>query len=164
MTWSFVIQPPFIALASIDRLDLLGHILGEISVAEAVVEECARCGPIPVPCLRSLPWVKVYPDLPPGDGSLVLDLGRGEQQTILLARYHGAELVVIDERRARNLAEYLGLRVTGTLGLLAKAKVSGLIPSFRAAAAAMRDQGLYFSRGLIERLGCQLGETSESRQ
>ena len=153
---------PFIALASIDRLDLLGRILAEVSVAEAVVEECARGGPIPVPCLRTLPWVKVYSDLPLGDGSPVLDLDWGEQQTILLARHHRAELVVIDERRARNLAEYLGLRVTGTLGLLAKAKVSGLIPSFRAAAAAMHDQGLYFSQGLIDRLGQRLGETRGS--
>jgi uncharacterized protein len=130
---------PFIALASIDRLDLLHQVLGDISVADAVVEECARGGPIPVPALRNLPWITVYPDLPPKDWSAVLDLDRGEQQTLLLARHHGSDLVVIDERRARNLAEYLGLRVTGTLGILAKAKASGLIPSFRRAAAAMHD-------------------------
>lgn len=157
----FCNMTPFIALASIDRLDLLEQILGEVSVADAVVEECAQGGLILVPSLRHLPWVKVYPDLPPEDWSIVLDLDWGEQQTILLARHHGCELVVIDERRARNLAEHLGLRVTGTLGILAKAKVSGLIPSFRAAAAAMHDQGLYFSRGLIERLGNQLGEAIE---
>ncbi len=155
---------PFIALASIDRLDLLGEILGEFCVAEVVAEECAQGGPIPVPCLRRLSWVKVYPDLPPADWSLVLDLDRGEQQSILLARHHGAELVVIDERRARHLAEHLGLRVTGTLGILAKAKAEALIPSFRAAAVAMQHQGLYFSRGLIERLAHQLGETTGSIQ
>ncbi len=149
---------PFIALASIDRLDLLQQVLGHISVANAVAEKCARGGPIPVPALRNLPWIKVYPDLPPKDWSAVLDLDRGEQQTLLLARHHGSDLVVIDERRARNLAEYLGLRVTGTLGILAKAKASGLIPSFREAAAAMHDQGIYYSQRLIDRLAHRLNE------
>lgn len=152
---------PFIALASIDRLELLHQVLGDISVAEAVVEECAQGGPIPVPILRALPWVTVYPDLSPKEWSAVLDLDRGEQQTLLLARHHGSELVVMDERRARNLAEYLGLRVTGTLGILAKAKANGLIPSFREAAAAMRDQGIYYSQGLIDRLAHQVDETIE---
>ncbi|KAA6187491.1 DUF3368 domain-containing protein [Thiohalocapsa marina] len=149
---------PFIALASIDRLELLHQVLGTISVAESVVEECEQGGPIAVPGLRSLPWVTVYSDLPPKDWSAVLDLDRGEQQTLLLARHHGSDLVVIDERRARSLAEYLGLRVTGTLGTLAKAKACGLIPSFREAATAMRDQGMYYSQGLIDRLAHRLGE------
>ena len=148
---------PLIALASIDRLDLLHQVLGDIAVAQAVSEECAQGGPISVPSLRRLAWITVYPDLPP-DESMILDLDRGEKQTILLARHHGGDLVVIDERRARGLAEYLGLRVTGTLGILARAKASGLIPSFREAAIAMHDQGIYYSRGLIDRLAERLGE------
>jgi predicted nucleic acid-binding protein len=67
--------------------------------------------------------------------------------------------VVIDERRARNLAEYLGLRVTGTLGILTKAKANGMIPSFREAAGAMRRQGIFYSQGLIDRLAHRVGET-----
>jgi predicted nucleic acid-binding protein len=64
---------PFIALASIDRLELLHQVLGRISVAQAVVEECAQGGPIPVPALQSLPWVTVHPDLSPNEWSTVLD-------------------------------------------------------------------------------------------
>jgi predicted nucleic acid-binding protein len=154
---------PFIALASIDRLNLLHQVLGDIAVAQAVAEECAQGGPISVPCLQRLPWVSLYPDLP-SDESMILDLDRGEKQTILLARHHGSDLVVIDERRARSLAEYLGLRVTGTLGILVKAKASGFIPSFREAAAAMRGQGIYYSQGLIDRLGERLGEIGDRLQ
>jgi len=151
---------PFIALASIDRLELLHQVLGDISVAEAVVEECALGKPIPVPALRTLPWVTVHPDLSPNEWSTVLDLDRGEQQTLLLARHHESDLVVIDERRARNLAEYLGLRVTGTLGILAKAKANGMILSFREAADAMRTQGIFYSQGLIDRLSHRVDETN----
>jgi predicted nucleic acid-binding protein len=35
---------PFIALASIDQLGLLPQIFGKISVAEAVIDECAEGG------------------------------------------------------------------------------------------------------------------------
>jgi predicted nucleic acid-binding protein len=77
---------PLIALASIDRLELLHQVLGDISVAEAVVEEWALGGPMPVPALRTLPCATVYPDLSPNEWLTVLDLDRGEQQTLPLAR------------------------------------------------------------------------------
>lgn len=66
--------------------------------------------------------------------------------------------VIIDERLARSIAEYLGLKVTGTLGVLVKAKALGLISSFQEAALAMRQQGLYYSEGLITRLAQALRE------
>ena len=44
------------------------------------------------------------------------------------------------------------------LGVLAKAKASGLIPSFYAAAQGMREQGIHYSDGLITRLAQHLGE------
>jgi hypothetical protein len=58
----------------------------------------------------------------------------------------------------RNLAEYLGLNVTGTLGVLLKAKQMGLIESFSESAEAMRRQGVYFSDALIQRLASRIGE------
>lgn len=151
---------PFIALASIGRLELLSQVIGDISVADAVAEECAEGGPISVPPLRDLSWVTVHPDLPPREWTAVLDLDRGEQQTLLLARHYASELVIIDERRARTIGEYLGLRITGTLGILAKAKTDGLLPSFREAAAAMQALGMYYSQGLIDRLAERLGENN----
>lgn len=62
---------------------------------------------------------------------------------ISLARKYGATRVIIDERLGRRVAEYLQLSVTGTLGVLAKAKSTGLIPSFHESALAMRQQGIY---------------------
>jgi predicted nucleic acid-binding protein len=56
------------------------------------------------------------------------------------------------------LAEYLGLKVTGTLGILVKAKTAGLIPSFRAEAEKMRKQGIFYHLGLIDRLASHIGE------
>ena len=89
---------------------------------------------------------------------VLLELDRGEKQTIILARKYAAHRVIIDERLGRRIAEYLGLNVTGTLGVLAKAKSAGLIPSFHEAAQAMRQQGIHYNAGLISRVALHLGE------
>jgi len=50
---------PFIALASVGKLDLLPTLFSTVYVVEDVVEECAQGGPIPLPDLSELPWIKL---------------------------------------------------------------------------------------------------------
>lgn len=149
---------PFIALASIDQLDLMRQLFGRIHVAESVIDECAEGGRILVPNLRTLDWVIPVEDEAIAALPVLFELDRGEKQTIVLARKYDATRVIIDERLGRRVAEYFGLNVTGTLGVLAKAKSIGLIPSFNEAAQAMRRQGIYYNAGLISRLSKHLGE------
>lgn len=149
---------PFIALAQVDLLDLLPALFERIHVVPAVIDECAYGGPIHVPPLRSLPWIVPSEILSGPMPTALLELGGGERDTIGLALADRAGLVVMDERLGRRLAEYLGLRVTGTLGVLAKAKTEGLIESFRKPAHAMRRQGIYFHTGLIDHIAKRLGE------
>jgi len=149
---------PLLALASIGRLALLPSLLDRIFIVKSVLDECSAGGPITVPDLSALDWVTVIEPLPglslPGG----MDLGEGEKDTLTMARQMNADLVLIDERAARALCEYLGLRVTGTLGLLLKAKQQGLVPSFRSAAEAMQEKGIFYSSPLIERLAHHIGE------
>ncbi|MGH8553462.1 MAG: DUF3368 domain-containing protein [Methylococcales bacterium] len=143
---------PFIALASIGRLDLMPKLFGKIHVAAAVIEECAEGGRILVPNLCELEWIVPVEDSQATRLPVQFELDRGEKQTIELALARKADKVIMDERLGRRYAEYSGLSVTGTLGVLMKAKSVGLIASFRAAAQAMRTEGIYFNAGLIERL------------
>ena len=64
----------------------------------------------------------------------------------------------IDEKIGRNMAEYLGLHVTGTLGILLKAKQQGLIPSFIESVKAMQNRGIYFHEALLQKLAKTVAE------
>lgn len=148
----------FIALASIGQLPLMPRIFGKIHVAEAVIEECAEGGRIIIPDLRKLDWIIPVTNLPVAPQSVLFELDHGEKQTITLALKHKADKVIIDERIGRRIGEYLGLSITGTLGVLTKAKEMHLITSFRDAATAMQRQGIFFNTALIERLALHLKE------
>lgn len=127
-------------------------------MAESVLAECEEGGKIVVPDLRKLSWIEVVPDEENLSLPVQFELDRGEKQTIALALKHHAEVVIIDERIGRRMAEYFGLHVTGTLGVLARAKASGLIPSFYDAASEMSKQGIFYNHDLIVRLAAHLGE------
>lgn len=149
---------PFIALSCIGRLDLLPRIFAKVHVSASVIEECTEGGPILVPDLRRLEWIIPVEDESESKLPVLFELDRGEKQTILLARKYNADRVLIDERLGRRIAEYLGLNVSGTLGVLAKAKSLGLIPSFLDAAQAMQQQGIRYNSALIVRIAQHLGE------
>ncbi len=151
---------PFISLCSVELLHLLPSIFGEVVVAPSVVDECHEGGRIFVPDLANLPWVKVQPVENETRLPALFELDRGERDTLLLAAMQVKALVIMDEKLGRNMAEYMGLQVTGTLGVLAKARVQGLIPSFSQAASRMREQGIYFHEGLVNRIATRLGEVN----
>jgi predicted nucleic acid-binding protein len=151
---------PFIALSSVGLLHVLPSIFGEIVVAPSVVDECSEGGRILVPDLKSLSWIKVQAVQSDMRLPVLFELDRGERDTLLLAALSPKALVIIDERLGRNMAEYMGLQVTGTLGVLAKARTLGLIPSFLQAAHGMREQGIYFQEGLVNRIAARVGEAN----
>lgn len=83
---------------------------------------------------------------------------KGEKATLLAAQESNAGLTLMDEKIGRNVAEYLGLAVMGTLGILLRARKHELIPSFRQAASQMQLQGIYFNAALINRLATTVDE------
>ena len=78
-----------------------------------------------------------------------LNLGKGEADVIALASQTGLK-VVIDDSKARKVAEDMGLRLTGTIGVLIKAERLGLIRSAHDKVTELRDKGFYVSEELLE--------------
>ena len=93
---------------------------------------------------------------------LLAHLDCGEAEVIALAQERQADLVLLDEKEAREFAERLGLRVLGTLGLLVWAKREGLITVVREQLDALkRKAGFRISSELYRRVLEEVGELSE---
>lgn len=125
---------PLIALSAVGRLELLKDLFGTVLIPEAVYAEVARTG-AGLPGEREVgeaDWITVRPV---GNAGLVrvlgLDLDPGESEAIVLAMESGADLLLVDERKARRVASQLGLNVVGTIGLLVLAKQKGLLTAIR---------------------------------
>lgn len=69
-----------------------------------------------------------------------------------------ADLVIIDDNAAKKTAKYLGLTVTGTLGVLIKAKQSGIISSVKNAITKIQSNGFYINENILKLALKQAGE------
>jgi len=81
-------------------------------------------------------------------------LGAGERDALVLAEELHADLVLVDEDKGRQIARALGLRVTGTLGVLAIAAEQGLI-DLPSALTQLQATDFYVTQGLIDALLAQ---------
>lgn len=123
-----------IHLARINRFDLLHRLYSKITVPEAVwretvVEGEGRPGASEMQVARASGWVEVV-SVAPDTGTRRLlrqALDAGEADALALTDQIGADLVLLDESAARQQAEDLGLRKTGTVGVLLRAKREGFI-------------------------------------
>lgn len=151
---------PLIALSMVGQLDLLKNLYQRVLVPDVVIREVMAGGPgLPgVPEVRSASWLeRVHQPAP--EPLLAFELGAGESAVIATAHHLEARLVLIDERRARRIAEQAyKLRVKGSAGILVSAKKAGLIPAVGPLLEAMVRQGYFLSHRLVERAIQEAGE------
>ncbi len=131
-----------IALERINITDVLCRVYSHIIVPEAVISEF---GPISIDCYSSEKVKSPMLKLLVSD----LNLGRGEAESIALASESGLR-VLLDDLRARKVAENLDLKVTGTIGILLKAESLALIDNAYDKAKELREKGFYISDQLLD--------------
>lgn len=124
---------PLQYLHQLNRLSLLSDLVERIIVPPAVLREleAGRAAGVDLPEVGGLKWVTVREPISIRALPLVQDLGPGETAVLLLALEAADAIMVLDDLLARRVAGSLGLRFTGTLGLLLDAKKSGLIQAVR---------------------------------
>ena len=145
---------PLSNLASIDRLDLLKSQFSEVRIPSAVADElAAHPNPTALALLHSAlgNWIQI---VKPQDTPLYRMLRRqvdpGEAEAIALAVDLNADIVIIDEQEGRALARQVNLSVTGTLGILLRAKRSGLIQLIKPEINALRNRTRFFLSAALE--------------
>jgi predicted nucleic acid-binding protein len=84
-------------------------------------------------------------------------LGAGERGTILLAKSLAANLTLLDEPRARRIAQKAGLKVVGCLGVLETGARQGWVPDLRTAYIDLLGQGIRFDLELFQDSLTRLG-------
>ena len=102
--------------------------------------------------LLTFEWIKIEQIQDRKSISYFLDLDKGEAEAIVLATESEADLILLDESPGRFHAKHAGLRVTGTIGILVKAKKQGLISELKPLILELKDKGVWLSESLIERI------------
>jgi predicted nucleic acid-binding protein len=127
---------PLSALAIIGRLGLQRSQFGIIRIPNAVWTELSRLahdsGMQALEQAHAEGWIQVHQtaNLPMIE-ILGVTLDAGESEAITMSQEWPADLLIMDESSGRAMARNLKIRITGTLGVLLKAKRDGEIPSIK---------------------------------
>lgn len=149
---------PLIHISWIDRLDLFPLLFDKVVAPVAVRDEVLRADP-DIPGSAALReafaagWLTVQPVGDKANVDLLrATLDRGEAEAIVLMRETKADLILLDERRARRYATQQGLSLTGTVGVLRTARDRGLIPAVLPSLVELRRRGFRISAEMEERI------------
>ncbi|MGB3531889.1 MAG: DUF3368 domain-containing protein [Microcoleaceae cyanobacterium] len=144
---------PLCYLILIDYINLLPQLYESVLIPQAVANELSdRNAPELIKNWIAKPpnWLQIKSINPQSDLTLQkLDLG--EQEAILLAEEYKINLLLIDERAARRIAQARNLNVTGLLGVLGYGASKGLI-DFSTAITCLQETTFYASPKLINTL------------
>ncbi|MBS1611225.1 MAG: DUF3368 domain-containing protein [Bacteroidetes bacterium] len=112
-----------IVLSNIGELELLHKVYGNIVTTKEVADEFGLAFPS---------WIQIQS---PTDSIrqtiLELQVDKGEASAISLALEISDCTIILDDNKARRLAQQLGLHITGTIGVIVKAKRDGIIQSIK---------------------------------
>lgn len=121
---------PIFSLALIDKLTILDNLFDNVRIPQAVWNEItlnesvSYYSKIVSYFEGKVEKIKTFNEL-----SFIMDLG--ESESVNLYRELNADFLLIDDKKARRIAENLKINCIGTLGLLTIAKDRGLIQELK---------------------------------
>jgi len=138
-----------IALAVVDKLELLEKLYKECYVPQAVYDEVTKLDKPQSQKLKKFLQDKL---------KIVelqitkLGLGIGELEAITLYKQLEADILLIDDERAKKYAIINDVKVIGSLGILIKAKERGYIDAVKPLLEKILDSEVYISQKLIAKV------------
>lgn len=133
-----------IIFQKIEHLDLLQKLYIELVTTPEIIEEYGE----------ELPnWIKVesvtdkkYQEF------LETQVDSGEASAIALAKEYDDVLLLLDDMKARKLANKLNLKITGTLGIIHKAKHKGFIDKVKPLIEKILDTNFRIKDNIIQEI------------
>ena len=144
---------PINYLILIGHIDLLSKLFQRIIIPQTVYNELSdAAAPLLVQnWIDTLPdWLKIQPVNQASDAIVDL-LDPGERAAILLGQELNADLLLLDDMKARRTATDRGLAITGILGILDQAASMKLI-DLPAAIQSLQNTSFWASDSLFQRL------------
>ncbi|MBD2310557.1 DUF3368 domain-containing protein [Desertifilum sp. FACHB-1129] len=144
---------PINYLILIGQIDLLPKLFRQIVIPQVVYSELSD--PEAPSLVRT--WIVTPPDWlkiqsVSQDSDTIVDLlDPGERAAILLAQELNADLVLLDDMKARRAAKDKGLSITGILGILDRAATQKLI-DLPAIVQSLQNTSFWASDSLFQRL------------
>jgi len=140
-----------IVLSRLNALPLLRSLYRKIYITEEIAFEFGD--PLP-------DWVIVEPVKEKQTFQILLSiLDIGEASAIALALELKDVLLIVDEFKGRREAQRLGIKITGTLGVLVKAKQHGLIKELKPILNQLDLAGFRIAPNILTEMLKQAGET-----
>lgn len=113
----------FIILTNIGELELLHKLYGQIITTIDIATEYGETLP---------EWVQIKSVKDKFKQQILeMQIDKGESSAIALALEIPGSTIILDDLKARRIANQLGLSFTGTIGVIIKAKLNGIIPSIK---------------------------------
>jgi len=113
----------FIIMTNIGELDLLHKVYAEIVTTIDIATEYGEALP---------EWVEIVTVKDKYRQKILeMQIDKGEASAIALALETQNCTIILDDYKARKIADRLGISFTGTIGVIIKAKLRGIIPSIK---------------------------------
>ncbi|HXB22701.1 MAG TPA: hypothetical protein VNV88_15045 [Candidatus Solibacter sp.] len=153
---------PLIILAKLNCFDFLRELYSQLCISTEVYEEVVITGAgLPgASQVAASGWIEVRSIHNPATLSAArkkLGLGVGELSTIILGQELGAQAVLLDDFKARELAKKEGLSVRGTVGILETLHRQGHVSDLRLKFQQLIMHNVYIDRRILDRRLRSLG-------
>ena len=139
---------PIFSLAIIDKLHVLDALFDEIYIPKAVWEELTKDKTTEYyPIIIDFFEDKVKEIAGFNDLTFVMDYG--ESESVILYKELNANFLLIDDKKARAIAENFEIQCIGTIGILSIAKEKGIVDELRPLFESFIKNKRYYSLKLL---------------
>lgn len=142
---------PIFSLAIINQLELLNDLFDEVKIPHAVWEEITQdkstkfYARIELFFKAKVTKIKSFNEL-----TFLMDYG--ESESVILYKELNAQFLLVDDKKARKIAENFNINCIGTLGLLVTAKNKGIIKTLKPLFKVLLENDRYYSLNLLNAL------------
>ena len=148
---------PIFSLALIEKLNILEALFDKIRIPQAVWDEITFDSTKPdYQDISSFFKNKIQSIK--GFNELIIIMDSGESESVMLYKEMQADFLLIDDKKARDIAENLGVNCIGVVGLLAAAKERKLIEKLKPLFEIFLLNNRFYSPELLNAILMKAGE------